>query len=83
MVNILRHAGLIFKTAEDSQTIDRQIKSELSHIKRELASVTSVFNMTSDEDMIESLIYQMNGLSLRYDYLLKQAKERGLRSTAL
>lgn len=43
-----------------------------------LAAVESRFSQESDPDLIDGCIYEMEALSARYRYLLKQAREQGI-----
>lgn len=60
----------------------KKLQEELRELHRQMESVESCFNMVADSDMLDSLIYQRNGLMARYGYLIKRAKELHLVSTA-
>ena len=45
-----------------------------------MENVNLRFEMERDSDLIESCIYEMESLRARYRYLLRMAKEQGLRA---
>lgn len=51
-----------------------QLLWEIESLKQSLEIVNSNFENVSDPDLIDSYIYEMNALSFRYKYLLKQFK---------
>lgn len=59
------------------------VQEELRELRRALDCIDSCYNMVGDSDMLDSLIYQRNGLMARYDYLIKRAKEQNLTSSRI
>ena len=57
---------------------DLQLLEELRLTQQSLQRVEGLFNLTSDEDLTESFIYESNALASRYRFLLRLAKARGL-----
>ena len=60
--------------------------TENSDIIQELERVTDMFranemlfNMMTDDEMIEAVIFEQRSLQSRYAYLLKVAKEKGIK----
>lgn len=51
-----------------------QLMWEIEALKQSLETVNSNFENVSDPDLIDSYIYEMNALSFRYKYLLRQLK---------
>lgn len=51
-----------------------QLMWEIESLKQSLETVNSNFENVSDPDLIDSYIYEMNALSFRYKYLLRQIK---------
>ena len=45
-----------------------------------LEKLSEIFNMTVDEDEIESIIYEEKAVMLRYSLALKRAKELGMKA---
>lgn len=56
----------------------KALLSELSYIRDRLAKQEQLFNLTTDGDEIEALIYEEKALSLRYSSLLRRAKALGI-----
>ena len=50
---------------------------EIEMVCRQIEQVEACFQMTSDEDLLDSCIYQMESLHARYRYLMKKAKDAG------
>ena len=53
---------------------DRELKEELDAIKKRLILAYGRLDMESDEDMIESCIYEILSNEKRYDYLIKKIR---------
>ena len=51
-----------------------ELLNSLKETKNKLNNIYSLFNMTDDEDLIESYIHEINSLNSRYSYLLNQIK---------
>jgi len=47
----------------------------LSHTRTLLSQAYGGFNSTSDNDLIESYVFEINALQARYNYLLRRVKE--------
>lgn len=52
-----------------------QLLEEIETLKQSLETANSNFENVSDPDLIDSYIYEMNALSFRYRYLIRQVKE--------
>jgi len=52
-----------------------QLLEEIETLKQSLEIANSNFENVSDPDLIDSYIYEMNAISFRYRYLLRQVKE--------
>lgn len=69
-----------FKKREDKA--ERNRRAELSalcesmkELERELIQNEALFNLTTDSDLMDSLIFERNAKAARLSYLLKRAKE--------
>ncbi len=51
-----------------------QLLQEIEYLKLSLETANSNFENVSDPDLIDSYIYEMNAISFRYKYLLRQMK---------
>ena len=57
---------------------DDPLLLELAKTKIELETAYSDFENVTDPDLIDSYIYEMNAISFRYRYLLRQMREMEL-----
>lgn len=67
----------IRKTKENAEK--EEFLHELTWLLSMLDKNEMIFNMITDSDLIEAVIYEKLSLQLRYTYLLKQAKIKGIR----
>lgn len=57
---------------------DEEIVACLHKVKREMDMVNISFEYATDPILIDSFIYEQKALQMKYQYLIKQVKERGL-----
>lgn len=55
---------------------DETLRNEIMKTKMALDSAYSNFENVVDPDLIDSYIYEVNAVQLRYKFLLKLAKEK-------
>lgn len=53
----------------------RDLMQSLSHTRTLINQAYGGFNSTSDSDLIESYVFEINSLHARYNYLLRRVKE--------
>ena len=53
----------------------QELIHSLSHTRTLINQAYGGFNSTSDNDLIESYVYEINALQARYNYLLRRVKE--------
>ena len=68
----------IFKLKKEENTDKEDLKQQLLTLSDKLKKREIDFNMTDNEDLIESLIYEQKALQSRFSFLMKQAREIGL-----
>lgn len=76
----------VFHNVFKQKAIDKsgnELLCEIEAVKQGLSSVTSRFEFQSDPDLVESCIYEMQALTARYRYLLREARRLGLKSSAI
>lgn len=56
---------------------------EIEDIQDRLTAARNTFDMLTDSDLIESCIYQIESLEVKYNFLLKQARGLGLKHSEL
>ncbi|MBE6765737.1 MAG: DUF2508 family protein [Ruminococcaceae bacterium] len=70
---------LLRERAPSENALLEEIRSTVNQIN----SARIWFESESDEDLIDSCVYQLEALEARYRYLLRVAKSKGLRCDAL
>lgn len=71
--------NLLFKAKNKSiEGDDEQIINMLCDVKRELDYVHSSFDYITDDVLIDSYIYEIQALNMKYEYYIKLCRERGL-----
>lgn len=73
------HLKILPKVKEAVST-DDIIKAELRQTQEEIDRVYDIFQNQTDEDLLESCIYQLQSLKAKQSFLLKKAKEKRLHS---
>lgn len=62
-----------------SEIEKQNILEELALVQNKLERAHVIFNFQTDIDLIESLIYYIESLESRYNYLIKRAREMHLK----
>ena len=57
---------------------DLIILTTLEQLKRELDIIYSSLDSVTDPVLIDSFIYEMNAVNMRYKFYLQQCKEKGI-----
>ena len=57
------------------QTEKQELLNSLSRTRTLINQAYGGFNTTSDSDLIESYVYEINALHARYNYLLRRLKD--------
>lgn len=52
----------------------QELLRALSHTRALIQQAYGGFNTTSDSDLIESYVFEINSLQARYNYLIRQVK---------
>ena len=69
--------GNFWKSAVLKPPPKSELQTALQHTTEELLRVQTCFQMETDPELIESLIYEQKALRARYRYLLKTARQTG------
>lgn len=69
---------LIKKQNEEENSRGAAFVKEVRDVVKRMQEVNALFNMVSDEDMVERYIHELRALEIYYHYLLKQAKENNI-----
>lgn len=62
------------RQAKQLRQTKEQLTKEIESLKQSLETANSNFENVSDPDLIDSYIYEMNAISFRYKYLLRQMR---------
>ena len=70
-------ARVLFFRRPDSpnQAERRELMTSLAQTRTLINQAYSCFNRASDNDLIESYVFEINALQARYNYLLRRIKE--------
>ena len=63
----------------EKRRFEKELLGQLSLVEKKLENVNAVYNMTDDEDLIEALIYEEQGLKMRHKYLTGIAKKNDIK----
>ncbi len=53
----------------------KTLRASLASTQAQLHQAYCGFNLASDQDLVESYVFEIKALQSRYDYLLRQIKE--------
>ncbi len=57
-----------------------KILLELAEVKDQLEHAQLLFNSQTNLDLIDSCIYQIDSLEAKYNYLIKEARKKGIKT---
>ena len=57
---------------------DLSIKSSTETLRRELEILHNKFDQATEDILVDSIIYEMQAVQMRYTYYLEKCKERGI-----
>jgi len=68
--------GFLFRRSDPHREAERrELMSSLVHTRTLINQAYGGFNNVSDNDLIDSYVYEINALQARYNYLLRRVKE--------
>ena len=59
---------------------DKISVEELAELKNQLENAQLLFNSQTNLDLIDSCIYQIDSLEAKYNYLIKEARKKGIKN---
>lgn len=62
----------------DIKISEEEILGDIDDILTELSRCRRSFNLVTDNDLIDAVIYEELALTARYTYLIRQARENGI-----
>lgn len=66
------------KNKEEVVTEDKELLLNLKEVKSNIDIAYMNFENATDNNLIDSYIYELKALQMRYEYLMKRIKARGL-----
>ena len=70
------------REAEAEKQKARQLVAEVRQTREALENLQKAFNLVSDPDLIEAVIYEELAMGARYRHLMKLARTAGIRCEA-
>lgn len=67
------------KAAAEEALLRKQLLDELDFVTMRLSQIRESYDMTDEPELVDALIYEELAMRARYDYLIRTAKERGLK----
>lgn len=72
-----------YRSSQNHNTENEILLSSIKQAQEEWYMAQQYFQNVTDPDLVDYAIYQIEATKLRYFYLLKQARENGLKSEEL
>jgi len=73
--NVINREERLRRRRQTQEQEEREALLEsMAHTRGLIAQAYSGFNMSSDPDLIESYVFEINALQARYSYLLRRVK---------
>lgn len=66
--------------SDKTENTDNDIVCEIKQTQRDIENVYDRFQNLTDEDLLEACIYELQALKSKHSYLMKKAKEYGVKS---
>ncbi len=63
----------------EEDDLKERILDDLEYVTNRLERIRESYDMTSEPEMVESLIYEEKAMKARFDYLIRIAKERNIK----
>ena len=70
----------LFKTESKEHTFSEaeEMRSRLEYLQSRLEKTRQLFDMETDPEKIEAIVYEEKAILIRLDHLIKNAKERNI-----
>ncbi|MGN0697258.1 MAG: DUF2508 family protein [Ruminiclostridium sp.] len=72
--------GAIFKSRNREQSFSEaeEIRSRMEYLRNRLEKTRQLFDIETDPEKIEAIVYEEKAILIRLDHLIKNAKERNI-----
>ena len=67
------------KESREDTDFKNRLLEDLEYVTERLERIRESYDMTSEPEMVESLIYEEIAMKARFDYLIRIAKERNIK----
>ena len=67
------------KESREDTDFKNRLLEDLEYVTERLERIRESYDMTSEPEMVESLIYEERAMQARFDYLIRIAKERNIK----
>ena len=67
------------KESREDADFKSRLLEDLEYVTERLERIRESYDMTSEPEMVESLIYEERAMQARFDYLIRIAKERNIK----
>ena len=67
------------KESREDADFKNRLLEDLEYVTERLERIRESYDMTSEPEMVESLIYEERAMQARFDYLIRIAKERNIK----
>lgn len=67
------------KESREDTDFKNRLLEDLEYVTERLERIRESYDMTSEPEMVESLIYEERAMKARFDYLIRIAKERNIK----
>ncbi len=78
MVYVLGIKDVFFNEEKPLKKVKEDIVVEIRFLEDEIKTARRNLNLVTDECLIDSYIYEITALNKRYQYFLRQAKQKGI-----
>ncbi len=85
MEGVLRIVEMFLKPKpkiNEAEIMKQEITEELNRISQKIKEVEDLFDLTYDPDMTEAYVYELRALNVRYNCVLKRARQLGVSAEA-
>lgn len=67
------------KESREDTDFKSRLLEDLEYVTERLERIRESYDMTSEPEMVESLIYEERAMQARFDYLIRIAKEKNIK----
>lgn len=65
--------------AEEEKEMRKQLLEDIDRVSRQLEHIRQVYDMTSEPELVDALIYEEKAMRSRFSYLIRIAKENNIK----